>query len=282
MSGGSGGDSSTQTVVPWGPVQPYLKDAYERLNLGQTPEYFPGQTVAPTSPYTETGIAQVAQAAAPQQAIVGDAAEGFGFTMNDLLKPETNQYLQSTAEGAIKPIFEQLERTGLGNVDDAAILAGQFGGTAQRGERQEAIDQATQRALDTTSQIYSDAYQTSLDNYTQTLLGTPGIAGAQIIPGQTSIAAGDLSAVEQQRLLNAEIERFNYGQTAEFDYLNQYINTLLGVPMGSQTTTPGGGTSALQAGLGGAATGAAIGSVIPGIGTAIGAGVGGAAGLILS
>lgn len=255
MGGESQPSNQTQTVVPWSGVQPYLLDAYEQLSSTRKPTYFPGQTVVQPTSETITGTQALTSNAGTQQQIADTAKSGLEFSLTDMLNPESNTYLQQHAQAAIKPIFENLERNTLGNIDDAAILAGQFGGTAQRGERVEAIDQATQRALDTTAGIYSNAYETSLDNYTKALLGSGVVQGLQTTPAQSYLQAGDILEGYDERQIAADMAKWNFDQTSKFDYLNQYINTLLGVPMGSQTVATGGGTSGLQSALAGGALG---------------------------
>lgn len=273
--GGGTPSNTTQTVTPWAGVQPYLLEAFQGLAETPTPEYFPGSTVAPQSATTQAGVQQLTNAAGTQQQMGQDVASGMSFTLNDMLNPATNKYLQQYAEAAIKPIFDKLNTSTISGIDDAAIQSGQFGGTAMRNLRSDAIDKASQAAMDTTAGMYSNAYQTALDNYTKTLLGAPSMMSAATMPAQTTLAAGGITDAYNQANINEQIARWNFGQSAEMDTLLQKLNAYMGLPTGSQTVTQGGSTSPLQAALGGGAAGYGLQSMLelgaPGWGTGLGA-----------
>lgn len=250
-----GTSTTTQSADPWSGIQPYLLDAFSQLSQTQAPTYFPGSTVAPQSSNTTQGVNALAGSAQGQQQIADTAQQGFNFTMNDMLNPATNQYLQQTASAAINPIYDKLQKDILPGIQGGAVQAGQFGGTAQRNLTDTALTNANREAFDATGKIYSDAYNNSLNNYTQTLLGSPLVQSTQAAPGQTQLSAGGVTDAYQQQLTNDEVARYNQGQTGQFDYLTQYINTLLGQPQGSTTTQQGGGPSPVAGGLSGAALG---------------------------
>lgn len=94
-------------------------------------------------------------------------------------------------------------------------------------------------------------------------------------------ALSDAGAAEDsnnQQILNAKIDKYNYEQNLPSNKLAQYMGLVQGNYGGSSsnTSTPTYSRgSRLGGALGGAAGGAALGSFIPGVGTAIGAGVGG-------
>ena len=120
-------------------------------------------------------------------------------------------------------------------------------------------------------------------------IGQQGFRAASLQPGMSAQRYSDIDRLMQvgaitqeqaQNLINADIERFNFGQQAPFANLGQYANIIQGLPAGYGTTTASGPErSRFQGALGGAMTGASLGSVIPGLGTGIGAGIGGLLGL---
>ena len=85
------------------------------------------------------------------------------------------------------------------------------------------------------------------------------------------------STVDQynQNLINNDINKWNYIQNKDFNYLKDYLGVLNGAQGGSMTQTipnqSGGFGGAATGALGGALAGAQMGSIIPGIGTGIGA-----------
>ena len=166
--------------------------------------------------------------------------------MNQMLDPATNQALQAYMQAAVNPIFDRLENQTLPGIGGQAIQAGQFGGTAQTNLTRDALTDATRNAGDITSGIASNAYTTALDNYTNTLLNSGKISDLQTQPAQTQLAAGSLEDQRSQAEIQDAVDRFNFGQTSEFDYLTNYINTLLGVPMNQTSATQGPDTNPLQ------------------------------------
>jgi hypothetical protein len=84
-----------------------------------------------------------------------------------------------------------------------------------------------------------------------------------------------------QRQLQDQIARFQFGQTAPMQQLQQYAGLISPIAGGFPTsvgTQPGG--SSLATGLGGALSGAALGSYVPGLGTGLGALIGGGVGML--
>lgn len=227
-------------------VRPYIEDAFQQLSETSAPTYFPGSTVAPQSADTTSGLSGLSDAASAQAGIGNTAVGGFNFTMNDMLNPASNSALQSYITGAINPIFDRLENKTLPGIGGQAIQAGQFGGTAQTNLMRDALTDAERNAFDTSSAIASNAYTTSLDNYTNTLLNADKLQKNVSTPAQTLLTSGAMQDARSQQELDAEIARHNFEQTGDFNYLTSYINTLLGVPMDSTTVTKGGDTSPYQ------------------------------------
>lgn len=85
---------------------------------------------------------------------------------------------------------------------------------------------------------------------------------------------GGMTEDQAQRLIDADMQRWNFGQQQPWQNLSNYANIIQGLPGGYGTSTQsGGGPSRLSGALGGAATGF-------GIGGPIGAGIGGLIGLL--
>lgn len=246
-----GGGQTTQTTSNELPstVKPLGEAAVEGL-LGTTaPTYYPGQTVAGQSTDTTGGISGLSAAAGAQSGVADTAAGGFDFTMNQMLDPASNQALQDYIAYAIDPVMSRLENQTLPGIGGDAILAGQFGGTAQQNLTLDALEAAQRDAYGTSSQIASNAYNTSLDNYTNTLLNAGKIQDTQATPATTQLLAGNIQDEYAQNLINAEIDRYNFGQTADTDYWTNILNTVMSSPQNSTTTQTGGGTDLVDAAL---------------------------------
>lgn len=261
MSGGGGGNTTTNTIAdPWSGVKPYLQSAYNRAaqlyeNPSQYPQYFPYSTVAPQSDLT-TGAIDYAQGLAPTyDALNQNLTNAFQFSTQDMLNPESNQYLQQYAQGAVRPIYNELLTRVIPSISDEAIQAGGYGGTRQNLATARAVDLANQSAGDITSKIYSDAYSSALDNYTKTLLGAPSVYGALTQPFNLLTQAGGIEQQQSQQEINDLFNRYNYNETIDYNMLRDYLSLLQGTPWGQSTTMPGPQTSPVQGALGGASLG---------------------------
>lgn len=250
-----GGDTTTiQSNEFNSTIDPLAQDAVAGLQDLSVPTYFTGDTVAAQSADTLAGITSLTGAADTQAGISTAANTGFDFVLNDLLDPATNTALQAYMNSAINPIFDRLENQTLPGIGGSAIQAGQFGGTAQTNLTRDALTDATRNAGDITSGIASNAYNTSLDNYTQTLLNSGVFQDLAGQPGQTLLATGGITDAYNQSLINADIDRYNFGETADLDYWTQIMNIVNGVPMDTAQAQEGGDTNLLNAGLSGALT----------------------------
>ena len=87
MDGSSHTEATTNTVAePWDAQKPFLQDVFSQAyNMyysgGLTPEYYPGQTVAAQSPYTQQAIQMQANRALNGSPLI-DSASG---TVNDIM-----------------------------------------------------------------------------------------------------------------------------------------------------------------------------------------------------
>ena len=99
MAGGGGGDktTTTQKTEPWGPQQEYLLQQYanaQNLLNNYAPQYYPGSTVAPMSPYTQTGAAQLgAFGNSPYFQNIVSQGQGAMSTLQQAQSPWTNPVL---------------------------------------------------------------------------------------------------------------------------------------------------------------------------------------------
>lgn len=267
MGGGSGGTQNT-VAIPWEGVQPFLTQGFERLynESFNVPQYYPGSAVAEQSPYTEQGIEATAGAAGQQADVASQTGQQFQFFTGDALSPDTNPFLSETAYAATKPVFENLTKNVLPQIGRGGVEVGGFGGTAHANLQGDAIDKAVQRALDETFGLYSSAYESGADRATDLLRAAPIIQGAFAAPGASLTQAGGMQDAYSQALIDAEIARHNFGETAEMDWLTNYLSTLQGVPFGQSVSGSGMGPSTFNKALSGATGGAALQAMIPALG----------------
>jgi hypothetical protein len=288
MSSGGGNQTTISRTEPYAPAEPFLKDILGeaqniyRSGLGRS--FFPSSTVVPFAEQTQQALnLQQAQALeqAQNSALQAQAAQTFGqfagspMSSYGQLTPQAD-YLSGIREGitsdvlgSVQSQFGGMGRTGTSPMAQQAVargvtqayapIAAQLG-SQERGREQAGMESAYGRQLQAAGQL-------------------PGIQQGLDLRRQQAIASlgGVGSAYENlaQRQLQDQIARFQFGQTAPMQQLQQYAGLISPIASGFPTginTAPGQDTG----GFGGAFGGAVAGSVLPGgFGIPLGAALGG-------
>jgi len=294
MSSGGGNQTTTSRTEPYAPAEPFLQDILgEASNIyrsGVGRSFFPSSTVVPFAQQTQEAL-NLQQAQALEQAqtspLQAQAAQTYGqFASSPMssygqLTPQAD-YLSGIREGitsdvlgSVQSQFGGMGRTGTSPMAQQAVargvtqayapIAAQLG-SQERGREQAGMESAYGRQLQAAGQL-------------------PGMQQAMDMRRRGAIAdlGGVGSAYENlaQRQLQDQIARFQFGQQAPINALNQYAGLISPIAGGFPTsvgTQPGG--SSLATGLGGALSGAALGSYVPGLGTGLGALIGGGVGML--
>jgi len=201
--------------------------------------------------------------------VLGSVQSQFGGMGRTGTSPQAQQAVARGVTQAYAPIASQLASQERGR--EMQALESQFGrqfsgSQADIGRQQAGMESAFGRQLQAAGQL-------------------PGIQQGLDLRRQQAIASlgGVGSAYENlaQRQLQDQIARFQFGQTAPMQQLQQYAGLISPIAGGFPTsvgTQPGGST--LATGLGGALSGAALGSYVPGLGTGLGAILGGGVGIL--
>lgn len=301
MGGGKGGGSSTTTVQkadPWEGQQPYLTEIFQEAqklynNGGLAPDYYPGQTVAGQSQWTQDALKMQADRAQNGSPLIDNAsnamnnittgqalADNQGLNTLNQLSQEDNPYVDELYNRANSQVQADLD----GNFN----RAGRYGSGAHEAA---AADAANNLA----AQMYSSLWDKRADAAAQAgQLYNTGV-GQQVVASQTgqqlaNQAYTDAAALSEaggmmddynQQLINADIDRYNYGEQQALLALQNYNNLIQGNYGGTSTTTgQQSGGSTVGNVLGGGLSGAGIGSMIGGpVGAGIGAIAGGLLGL---
>lgn len=268
MGKGGGGTSTTvQKADPWSGVQPYLTSAYQKAsNLYENtdgPQMYPGQTYVSPSDLTLESRGAIEDYARNGMNTDINSIRGSYGTLLGAADVNNNPYLYAAAQGAIRPVFEQLTEQALPSIRSGAINTGQYGGSRQALAEGTAIGKATQAALDTTAGMYSDAYNQGLDTMTKAMLFGPQIMSLSQMPAQTLGQLGAAQEGDQQKALSEAMSRWDYSQNLPYQQLSNYLNLLNGASPYSSTTSSqyGGSGSPLLGALGGVT---AAGSLIDG------------------
>ena len=274
MSSG-GNETTTQTTQPYAPAEPFLKDilgeAQNVYRSGVGRQFFPSSTVVPFADQTQQALnLQQAQALEQMQpsTLQGQAATTLGNlasgTASNQFLDQVRQGITSDVMGNVQTQFGGMGRTGTSPAAQQAVARGvtqAYAPIATSLEQQERNRQL--QAAQTLSPL-----QEQMD-----LRQTSGIASL----GGVGAAYENLA----QRQLQDQIARFQFGQQAPIQALQNYAGLITPIASGLPVqiaSQPGGST--LATGLGGALSGAALGSYLPGLGTGLGALIGGGAGIL--
>lgn len=298
--GGGGGSTTTvQKADPWAGQQPYLQDIFQQAQQlynsgGMAPNYYPGQTVADQSQWTQNALQMQADRAQNGSPLIDNASNAMnnittgqalqnnqGLNVLNQLSQEDNPYVDelynranSQAQSAINGNFSSAGRYGSGahaaaSADAANNLANEMYSSLwdKRADAAQAAGQLYNTGIG--QQVVAGQAGQQLANQAYTDAAALGQAGA---------AMDDYN----QQKINADIDRYNYNQQQALLALQNYNNLIQGSYGGTTTTTGQQSTGGSTFGnvLGGALSGGGLGFALGGpIGAGIGALGGGLLGL---
>lgn len=199
-----GGSTKTNTVTsssnsaPWAPTQPGLQTGIGDLGSlygsgGFNIPYFPGETVAGTSPLqTQSWNATAATA--------GDPSKGVGAAQT------YNNNILSGNYDALHPMFQAATDAANGNFE----AAGRYGS----GANAKAVGSGVANVIAQASG--------------QAAGQAPGLAAGQYIPSQMLDTAGQEQQATAQNQINGAIQKYNYQQGEPINAIQQYMQSLSG------------------------------------------------------
>jgi hypothetical protein len=239
--GANNKQSTTAKADPWGPIQPYLKGAFgdaEGIYQQGAPGFFPGQTVADMSGYSRNAYDAMAQRAADGSPLMGDANDLLRKTMRgDFLDPNNNPGFQGALSAAIRPITQAFSDEVMPGIDSSFSSAGRYGSGLQ-GEAYSDANQDLARGIgDVTSNMVFNNYGMERGNQNAAMGMAPGFAANDYKDISMLGLAGQGMDEYNQRLIDAERERYNYESNKDMGWLSNYIGLLGGAPPPTQTTT---------------------------------------------
>lgn len=319
LFGGGGGGSQTTSNAPWSGVQPYMLDSFGQLQgmANQDWSAFPyQQAVAGFTPETEQGLSMLSSLSGQLPGYIDPAMQAWqgvldpsmmqGLTpdMSNYMVQEPqginadiNPYLDAAAQGAIRPITEQLTQQILPQISQQALATGGFSGSRRNLAEAQAVDKAVESMGDVTSGIYQQGYENlygrqlgaqmqqqqlgqqaqmanlqgqlgaegigaqtrgqGLQAYMQALMQSPQMLQMLQQPAGLQMQVGGARQQQTQAEIDAQRQAYEYERDQPFNAQLEYLRALQGVP-GGQTTSPAPYTSPLQGALSGAAIGQSI------------------------
>lgn len=281
--GGKGGGSSTtvQKADPWSGQQPYLTDIFQQAQQlynsgGMAPNYYPGQTVADQSQWTQQALQMQADRAQSGSPLIDNASNAMnnittGQALADNQGLNTLNQLSQEDNPYVDELYNRANQQAQSAINGNFSAAGRYGSGAHAAASADAANNLA-------SEMYSSLWDKRADaaNAAGQLYNT-GI-GQQVVAGQTGqqlanqaytdaaalSEAGGIMDEYNQQLINADIDRYNYDQQKALQALQNYNNLIQGSYGGTTTTTGQQYSSGSTLGnvLGGALTGGGLGAGI--------------------
>mgnify|MGYP003111219584 FL=1 len=265
MSSG-GNETTTQTTRPYAPAEDFLKDILgEAQNIyrsGVGRQFFPSSTVVPFADQTQQAL-NLQQAAALEQmqpsTLQGQAATTLG---NLASGTASNQFLDQVRQGITSDVLSNVQT--------------QFGGMGRTGTSPAAQQAVARGVTQAYAPIATSLQQQERDRQLKAATQLSPLQEQMDLRRTSSIASlGGVGAAFEdlaRRQLQDQIARFQFGQQAPIQALQDYAGLITPIASGLPVTTASQpGVSPIQGAFGGAVAGSALG----GPGALIGAGLGG-------
>jgi len=285
MSKGSDSTTTRQVAEPWSGVQSYLKEGFKdasNLYEGGAPAYYPGQTTAPLSGYTQGALDWQAQRAQAGSPVMASAQSELQKTLGGDYLQQGNPYLQNAIDKATRPVVDRYQDVVMPGLDSTFSSAGRYGSGAHQASANQGYQDMMTQIGDISGQMAYQNYGDERTNQLRAQTLAPSMAQADYFDiGQLGSAGSAMDAYNQQ-LINADIEKYNYQQNAPQKWLSDYMGTLGLAPWGSTTTAQQPAPNIFTSTAGGALGGAALGAMEGSIGGIPGALLGAGAGLLRS
>jgi len=255
MSGGGGsgsGGSSTQTTrnvnEPPEFIKPMLQGGITDLNqiymqrggAGGAPAYYSGSTVAPFSSQTEQALRMMEQRGANGSPLTGAAQTQLTDTINGkYLDPTSNPQFKAALQASHQPYIDQFMGTVIPGVTSAFEGSGRTGSPAH----QMAVDRATtglnRTIADADAKAGSEYFTTARGQQIAASGMAPTLANQDYVDINQFGTAGQARDNQAQSLIDADVDRYNYNQNKDMDYISRYLAMLNGGYPGGTTTGTG-------------------------------------------
>jgi len=289
MGSGGGGSPAGNTVAststsPWEPQQEPLKFGFkEARNLYESdaPEYYSGQNYISPSNATQLAIGLQGQRALAGDPLTQQAQDVNSATLDGAFLSAGNPYLQNSIDSASRGMSRNFMNSVQPGIDSQFEMAGRYGSNAQATQSDMAQENLAQGLGDISSNMSYQNYSDERGRMENAMGAAQGLDQADYNSISQLGRAGTAQEGYQQTALSADMDKWNFNQTQPYDKLQNYMATVAGGNLGSESveSTPYFNNSGASA-LGGAMGGASIGSSFGPQGAAIGGVLGGLGGLL--
>jgi hypothetical protein len=238
---------------------------------GGTPSLYPNSFTAAPSDVTSEAIARAASyynpSAAPNTALTNATLNG------DYLNVDKNPYFQDALAASLRPATENFTNSVIPALQSTFAGAGRPGAGLGQTALQTATTNFDRAATDASAKVGAQAYSDERQRQLATQAMLPQFQNMDAQRLGIMQQAGATQDAYQQKLLDEQVQRYNYGQTGGLDFLTGLAQRLQAAYPGGYTsgtsdtsgTTTGTGTPAGNPGastastvMGGVATAATI------------------------
>jgi hypothetical protein len=223
---GGGNTTATTTADPWSGIQPQLTQAAgDTQNLynqgGLNYQYYPGNTVAPQSNWTQQANDLTAQRGLNGSPVTSASQQQITDTLNGkYLDPSTAPGFQQALDDAQKAYS-----TGTAAQSDAAFnRSGAYGGSAYD-ETKQMQNKAYGDSLNT---LAGNFYNQGRTNQLQAAALAPQTANQDYTNLAALSGAGSSQDAYNQSNINQNVDRYNTNQQAPANAIQNYISLLNG------------------------------------------------------
>jgi hypothetical protein len=272
MSKGNDTTRSVATAEPWsgvaGPLKSAVGKAGSLFGNGTAPGYYPGQTQAPMSGYTQGALDWQAQRAMAGSPLTEAGQNQLTNTLNGDYLNAGNPAFQGAVQSAIRPVKEQYQNVVMPGLNSTFSEAGRYGSGAHQQMAGQASTDYQRNVGDIASNMAYQNYSDERGNMLKAGLLAPEMAQQDYFDINQLGAAGSNIDAFNQNTINADISKYDYNRDKDWNYLSNYMGLLQQAPWGQTTTTkqpsPNMFTSALGGGLAGASIGGPWGALLGG------------------
>jgi hypothetical protein len=222
-------------------LQPYLKGAFsdaQSIYSQGAPGFFPGQTVAPMSGYSAEAFQSMADRARNGNPLMGQAQGEIGKILSgDYLDPNNNPGFQGALRAAIDPITSAFRNEVMPGIDSAFSAAGRYGSGSQGQAYNDASQNLGRSIGDVSSNMAFNNYGMERGNMMNALSMAPGFAADDWKNISMLGLAGQGLEGYDQRMIDADRERYDYNANKDMSWLQNYVGLLGGAPQAGSTST---------------------------------------------
>tara|TARA_R110000796_G_scaffold187875_1_gene304810 strand:+ start:462 stop:1382 length:921 start_codon:yes stop_codon:yes gene_type:complete len=241
---GGGGSTTTksentQNIDP--AILPYITYGLgesQRLYQQAGPEYYPENTYVPMSGQTNAGLTNTeARATAGNPLLPAAQAQQLSTVRGDRLSAG-NPYFADMMASAAKPAVTEFNKA-IRDIGSRTAASGRYGSGAM-GELESTASENLANALTSRAAELSYAnYGTERGRQDAAIASAPQMAMADYGDMQQLLNVGQQREGYDKQSLQADIDRFSFGQNKPFMKLDNYLSGAYGAPTPMNTTSTG-------------------------------------------